>query len=206
MQRPESSNATYIEEINRLWRAVYPLLADHIAEIYGRSDGTVAEIGPFCGVIYDLVPKIIGGDFAIMSFPESITAMYEREVAQRGFLSKIRCINTDPALSGVKDESIDLVIFRGALFFPELFGVNYPAILRVLRDGGVAFIGGGFGKYTPPALIEPIAKRSRELNILLGKKEITPEAIVSDLKAAGITRAEITTDGGIWVILKKNGV
>lgn len=199
-------NAIFIEEINRLWRTIYPLLADHIAEFYGRRDGIVAEMGPFCGVIYDLASKGIGNNFIIMSFPEPITRMYEREIEERGFVSKIRCINTDPALSGMKDKSIDLVIFRGALFFPELFVVNYPAILRVLSDDGIAVIGGGFGKYTPSALINPIAKRSRELNLLLGKREITPQAITSDLKAAGITRADIVTDGGIWVLLKKDGV
>ena len=37
-------------------------------------------------------------------------------------------------------------------------------VFRVLKDGGMAFIGGGFGKGTPRELIDEIADESRQLN------------------------------------------
>ena len=38
-------------------------------------------------------------------------------------------------------------------------------------------IGGGFGKLTPPEIIHPIADRSKELNLKIGKIEVTAEQV-----------------------------
>ena len=46
----------------------------------------------------------------------------------------------------------------------------------------MAIIGGGFGKYTPPDVISPIADLSRKLNLLLGKREVTTDMIEKDLR------------------------
>ncbi|MHB8110675.1 MAG: class I SAM-dependent methyltransferase [Syntrophorhabdaceae bacterium] len=192
----------FITEINLLWQPVYPYLARHISVIYGRRDGTIIEMGPFCGVIFELARQGIGKIFRIASFPETMTDIYKKEIRDRQ-ISGVPVIGTDAMLSGVEDSSADLVIFRGALFFPDFFTVDYPAILRVLTPHGKAFIGGGFGKYTPPEVIAPIAKRSRELNLLIGKKEITTKAVTNDLCRAGVTTAGISTDGGLWITLKK---
>ncbi|OPX99865.1 MAG: hypothetical protein A4E60_02611 [Syntrophorhabdus sp. PtaB.Bin047] len=191
-------------EINTLWETVYPHLARHIGEVYGRTSGAVLEVGPFCGVVYDLVRQGIGSSFRIASFPRDMDTFYTGEIEKRSMGDTVDIIGTSPDLSGIEDSTIDLLVFRGALFFPSLFKVDHRAILRVLRPGGTAFVGGGFGKYTPPEIIRPLADRSRELNYLIGKKETTVDDIRKDLEAAGITEnARIITEGGLWILLKK---
>jgi len=191
-------------EINTLWEPVYPHLARHIGEVCGRRAGSVLEVGPFCGVVYDLVRQGIGSSFRIAFFPRGMDTFYKGEIERRSMGDTVEIVETSPDLSGIEDDTIDLLVFRGALFFPSLFKVDHQAILRVLRPGGTAFVGGGFGKYTPPELIRPLADRSRELNYLIGKKETTIDDIRKDLKAAGITEnAEVVTEGGLWVVLKK---
>lgn len=193
-----------IQEINTLWETVYPHLARHIAEVYGRRGGTLLEAGPFCGVIYDLVRQNMGNAFLIASFPAGMKGFYDGETLKRGMDGSIDVVESSQSLTGIDDESVDLVVFRGALFFPSLFQVDYPAIRRVLRPGGVAFVGGGFGRHTPAEVIRPIAQRSRELNLRIGKVEAAPEMIRQDLKASDITdNYEIVTEGGLWIVLKK---
>jgi hypothetical protein len=193
-----------IRDIDSLWKDVYPYLARHIAEIYSRKDGAVAEMGPFCGVIYELARQGIGDSFFIASFPKEMTAYYTQEIDAQGRSGSITVMGTDPRLSGLDNNSIDLLIFRGALFFPSLFTVDYHAIDRVLKPAGCAFVGGGFGKYTPPDIILPIANRSRELNLLIGKKEVTMDMIARDLRENGLTdRTTVTTEGGMWIIIRK---
>lgn len=193
-----------IREINILWETVYPHLARHIGEVYGRTTGAVLEVGPFCGVIYDLVRQGIGSSFRIASFPRGMDTFYAGETEKQRLRGTIDIVRTSPDLSGIEDNTIDLLIFRGALFFPSLFKVDYQALLRVLRDGGTAFVGGGFGKYTPTEVIRPLSDRSRELNYLIGKKETTVDDIRKDLEAAGITEGvEVVAEGGLWVVLKK---
>ena len=195
-----------VREINLLWEPVYPYLARHIAEVYGRTDGAVLEAGPFCGVIYDLARQHVGTSFCIASFPTSMEAFYAEEIKKRDMTGIIDTVMTTPGLTGVDDASIDLLVFRGALFFPSFFTIDYQAILRVLKPGGTMFAGGGFGKYTPDEVIRPIAERSRKLNLLIGKTEVTVDSIRRGLETNNITEnAGIITEGGLWVVVKKIG-
>jgi len=193
-----------IQEIDKLWEPVYPYLANHIQEIYGRKGGVILEIGPFCGVILTLIAQGVGSKFIIGAFPKGIELFFHNYVKKKGLTGEISVAETDQSLTGIKENSIDLVIFRGALFFPSLFQVDYWAVNRVLKTGGVAMIGGGFGKLTPPEIIHPIADRSKELNLKIGKIEVTAEQVKEDIEASGaVVDYQIVHEGGLWVILNK---
>jgi hypothetical protein len=194
-----------IQEINDLWEPIYPYLARHIRGIYGRRDGRVLEIGPFCGVIFSLQKKHIGTSFHVAAFPAGMWSVLRRQAADApGSQQAIEVHDSDPTLEGIEDNSIDLAIFRGAFFFPSLFQVDFRAIHRVLRADGVAFVGGGFGKFTPSAVIGEIGARSKELNLLIGKTEVNTSEVEQTLKTSGITNAfQIITDGGLWVTMRR---
>jgi hypothetical protein len=128
---------------------------------------------------------------------------YEEAIKQK-VEDKIRVIETNPALTGIEEDSVDLAIFRGAFFFPSLFKVNFSAIDRVLITSGVAFIGGGFGKFTPDRVIKDIAKRSRELNLQIGKIEIDEDKLRQEIQTVSVKeKTKVTTEGGLWVLLRK---
>jgi hypothetical protein len=195
---------TLIEELNLLWESVQPYLARQIEELYGRRDGQILEIGPFSGLIFTLAQKKVGRSFLIAAFPQAAVRSCQQEAQKLGLEGRVRIIESDSSLVGVADESIDLTIFRGALFFPSLFQVDFRAITRTLRRGGIAFVGGGFGKYTPPKVIRQIGRRSEQLNLAMGKVRVTVESVreqVRESRPAG--EFEITTDGGLWVVMKK---
>ena len=117
---------------------------------------------------------------------------------------RVRVIETDTALSGIEENSIDLAIFRGAFFFPSLFKVNFSVIHRVLKINGVGFIGGGFGKFTPDSVIEGIGRKSRELNHQIGKLEISEDRLRQDIQIEGMEREiKIISEGGLWVLMRK---
>ena len=204
MQNEKKDIFSRVRDINTLWKDVYPYLARHIIDVYGRRGGAVMEVGPFCGVIHELNRQGIADSLYIASFPEEMKTYYAEQLEIQGQTDSITIIETGPQLNEIDDNSIDLVIFRGALFFPSLFAIDYRAVHRVLKPSGTAFVGGGFGKYTPPDVISPIADLSRKLNLLIGKKEITIDMIVKDLAENGMMdRATITTDGGLWIIIQK---
>lgn len=193
-----------IAEINRLWKPVYPYLVQHIEEIYCRCDGHVLEIGPFCGIVFEMARKSVGTSFGIASFPEEMSDYCAAEITAQAMTGRISIAETDPALSMIDDNSVDLVVFRGALFFPDLFRVDFSAIERVLVKNGVAFVGGGFGKHTPPAIIAHIGDRSRELNLLIGKTEVNADRVKHDIAACSLSaKTEVVTDGGLWVVMRK---
>jgi len=195
---------TLIEELNLLWEPIRPFLVQQIEELYGRRDGHILEIGPFSGLIFALVYKNVGGSFSIAAFPEAAIPLYRQEARKHGLEDRVRIIESDSSLIGVADESVDLAIFRGALFFPALFQIDFGAIYRKLRTAGIAFVGGGFGKHTPDEVISRIGKRSEQLNAAMGRVRVTVESVRDQLRSSYMEgKCEITTEGGLWVVMKK---
>jgi len=199
-----SVNLDLIKEIDGLWEPVYPYLGKQIHELYGRQDGNILEMGPFCGMIFTLQRMEIGRSFLIATFPSGMGDFFRQETKKRNFGEKIKTIETDSSLTGIKENKIDLAIFRGAFFFPSLFKVSLSAIYRVLRPNGIAFVGGGFGKYTPDAVIKDIGKRSRDLNLQIGKIEVNEDQLRQDIEKSNVKgKVEIISEGGLWVLMRK---
>jgi len=195
---------TLIKELNLLWESVQPFLVRQIQELYGRQDGHILEIGPFGGLVFALARKNVGKSFSIAAFPEAAISLYQGEARKQGLEDRVKIIESDSSLIGLSDESVDLAIFRGALFFPGLFQVNSGAIYRVLRTAGIAFVGGGFGKYTPSEVINQIRKRSERLNDAMGRVRVTVESVREQLRLSRLEgNCEIITDGGLWVVMRK---
>ena len=204
---PSSGNLSLIQEIDLLWEPVYPYLARQIVELYGRRDGNILEIGPFCGVLFSLERMKIGRSFLIATFPASMGSFFRKETERRKVGGKIEVIETDPSLQGLDNERFDLVIFRGAYFFPSLFQVDFSAIDRVLSKNGIAFVGGGFGKDTPAGIIQEIGKRSRDLNLQIGKVEVKEEALQQRIEKSGMEGTwKILSEGGLWVVMRKEAI
>jgi hypothetical protein len=161
-------------------------------------------MGPFSGLIFTLAQKNIGNTYSIAAFPQEMIPLYRQEAGKLGLEERVRIIDSDSSLIGIADGSVDLAIFRGALFFPTLFQVDFGAIYRTLRMGGIAFVGGGFGKHTPPEVISQIGKRSEQLNAALGRVRVTAESVWDQLQSSSLEeKCEITTEGGLWVVMKK---
>ena len=195
---------TLIEDLNLLWEPVRPYLLRQVEELYGRRDGNILEIGPFSGLIFALAEKNVGRRFSIAAFPAETIPLFRQEARKHGLQDRVRIVESDSSLTGIPESTVDLTIFRGALFFPGLFPVDFGAIYRTLSTGGIAFIGGGFGKYTPPELISRIGKRSEELNAAMGRVRITIENLQDQLQASHLEeKYEISTDGGLWAVMKK---
>ncbi len=195
---------TLIEELNLLWEPILPFLAKQIEELYGRRDGHILEIGPFSGLIFTLSQKNVGQSFSIAAFPQTTIPLYRQEARKLGLEDRVGIIESDSSLINIADDSIDLAIFRGALFFPVLFQVDFGAIYRTLRKGGIAFVGGGFGKYTPAEVISQIGKRSEQLNAAMGRVRITVKSVRDQVRSSHLEeKCEITTEGGLWVLMRK---
>lgn len=191
-------------ELYHLWGPVYPYLARDIGELYGRTDGNVLEVGPFCGAIFALRRAGTGGTFSMGTFPQGMDQFFRQEVKRLDLDGKIAVTATDPALTGIGDDSFDLVVFRGALFFPEIFRTDFRAVYRVLKEGGLAVVGGGFGSSTPRAVIEQIGERSKELNMLLGKAATDRKMLLKDIQSSRIKgNVEIVSEGGLWALMRK---
>lgn len=164
--------------VNALWSKVYPYLAAQAMGYYGRDTGEVLELGPFSGGI-------------------------ARELGRRYPKLGIT-VNEGFSFQNGKNKKYDLIILRGAFFFIFDDKTLLRSIFEALKDGGTAFVGGGYGKDIPQALIDEIADESRILNDRLGRRRVNLEELKELVKQSGLKRnCRIVEEGGVWLVVKK---
>jgi len=194
-----------LKQVNSLWRRIYPFLASQITESYQRDFGSVLEIGPFSGGIsLELVQQYPELRITIADSSLQVLEYFEEEIETAGLSRNIEVRQTNLDSLAFNDSQFDLVICRGAFFFLDKGGQLFREIFRVLKEDGMAFVGGGYGKDTPDALIREIADESRELNDRLGRKRVTVDDLKEILRRSemgGVCR--IVEEGGLWVIVEK---
>ncbi len=188
-----------IVEINRLWEPVYPYMAAYLLAASGRSGGALLDLGPFAGGIAPAAAARAPGLRCVVRDEGPEVLAWARDLAERaGVADRVSLVRAGPDLSDVADAAYDLVAVRGAFFF--LDADLLAAVGRVLRPGGLGWVGGGYGPLTPAGVIGPIADRSRELNARLGKRRVSEGEAAALVRAAGLEgRARVSADGGLWI-------
>ncbi len=194
-----------LKDVNELWSKIYPYLAVQVMRYYGREDGEVLELGPFSwGISMELAKRYPGLNVTIGAEDRGVINYFREEMEEAGLRGKI-ALNWAPLNDlGFADCRFDLVVFRGAYFFLDDEGRMLREIYRVLKEGGFAFIGGGYGKDTPQPLVDEIADRSRNLNDRLGRKRVTEEEVQNMVNKAGLTnQTGVEKEGGLWLLIRK---
>ncbi len=68
-----------LKHVNDLWSKIYPYLADHVMECYGKSHGDVLELGPFAGGIsLELGPDCLPGKYDQFEFKQGFPLLAGR--------------------------------------------------------------------------------------------------------------------------------
>jgi SAM-dependent methyltransferase len=197
-----------LKRVNDLWSKIYPYLATQVMEYYGRSHGEVLELGPFSGGISLELPRLHPRlSITIAAQDPGVVDYLRKEIEEAKLNGKIRVTWSELDHLVFGDCLFDLIIFRGAYFFLDEEGKILREIYRVLKEEGVAFIGGGYGRNTPQALIDEIADESRDLNDRLGRRRVTEGEITTMVNKAGLTsRTRIEKEGGLWLVIQKRPV
>ena len=198
-------NFNDLKQVNNLWRKIYPYLALQIMENYRKDSGSVLELGPFSGGISLELAKFYPGlKITIADESSEVVEYLRKEIATSGLSKEIEIEKRNLDRLIFNNSQFDLVIFRGAFFFLDKKENLLREIFRVLKEGGMAFVGGGYGKDVPKEFIDEIADESRELNNRLGKKQISIKELEEIIKKSKLTdKSEIEEEGGLWLNIKK---
>ncbi|PKN61407.1 MAG: hypothetical protein CVU57_29755 [Deltaproteobacteria bacterium HGW-Deltaproteobacteria-15] len=194
-----------LKAVNDLWGRIYPYLASQVMEHYGRSVGDVLELGPFAGGLsVELARRYPGLNFTIAAQDSGIVDFLRKEIETAIPCQRIELKRSELHNLVFPDSLFDLAIFRGAYFFLDEEGKIIREVYRVLKDDGVAFVGGGYGKDTPGALIDEIGEESRILNDRLGRKKVTVDELKEMVNRSGLfDHARIEKEGGLWLVIRK---
>jgi SAM-dependent methyltransferase len=190
-----------VREINRLWFAVYPHLARQVADACASEPASILEVGCFSGGVgCELLRIFPRAHLSIALDMPQLAATFSEDWPGCDE-DRVRVIQTPLTPLNVS-ETYDLVFCRGAFFFFDETASIMQEFVRVLASGGMVFFGGGYGCYTPDALIAPIAGESRIKNDALGRRMYSIGELQRLIDHAGLAdRARICESGGLWVVL-----
>ena len=194
-----------IIDVNELFSPLYPYVAKQVLEAYGRDSGLALELGPFAGGASIELAKQAEGLQVVMGddYP-GVNEYLERKVAAAGLNSRITVLPLNKLDVAFPEGTFDLAVFRGGLFFWEERRRMIEEMHRVLKPGGLAMVGGGFGADAPDALIEQVLAPSRDLNRKLGKTVLSEQNLRETLRDLGLEPfSRIDARHGLWAMVRK---
>ncbi len=194
-----------IIEVNELFSDFYPYVTRQILVAYGRNEGSALELGPFAGGVSIELARQRGGLRITMGddFP-GLTSYFEKKVKDASLEEQISVLPLNKFDLPFPEGTFDLVVFRGGLFFWEDTRKIVEEAYRVLKSGGLAMVGGGFGADAPDDLIDSSAERSRDLNRKLGKQVLSEADLLRILRDVGLEQnSSIDRRHGLWATIRK---
>jgi len=201
---------------NALFKNVYRLLARQIYGDYGINEGLCIDVGSGpCGLSIELA-KITDLQFFALDIDPAVFPIARRKLNEARLMRRFSLVTGDAQDMPFKDGLADLIVSRGSFLFWDDQIAGFREIYRVLKPGGVAFIGGGMGRFLPHEDMVRIGDELKRLRYGPRYWGITAPSISrmrSILKKAGVPAAkykiidESDPDSGctceMWVEIRK---
>ena len=207
MKMGKKDSKHFLSIADTIFAPIYPVIAEQIIKNTGISSGKALEIG--CG------PGHLGTSLAAVSestvyaldvSPDMIQTCTER-ITEKGLSKKVIPTLGDVCEIPFDDETFDVVFSRGSWFFWEDLSKGLKEIYRVLKPGGVSYVGGGFGNASLKRdIVEKMKERDPEFENSIKERFISrsPEVISSALQKAGVKKYSIVDDdSGFWLMMER---
>ncbi|EQB22680.1 methyltransferase [Dehalobacter sp. UNSWDHB] len=142
----DKTNAVEFEKIAReVFAPAYRVIAQQIKNETKIVEGKCLEIGTGIGYLGLALAEITDLQFTLYDISTEMLAYADQNIIDRNLQTRVQTQKGDVHSISLPDQSIDLVISRGSVFFWEDQEKAFEEIYRILAPGGMTFIGGGFG-------------------------------------------------------------
>ena len=175
-----------------------------IIDDYGVLEGVCVDVGS--GTAIFAIELCRRSNLKIYAL-ENVKAIYEvarMNIKNEGLTDRISTVLGDANDLPFENEFADLIISRGSYHCWEDKVLVFQEIFRVLKKGGIGFVGGGFGRYvTEEELNRMKSLRDRSLKDD-AKAYSSPNKLQEIIYEAGISNFHIINDkAGLWAEIKK---
>jgi len=203
-------NAEYYNELAQsVFFPVYPVIAHQILNKANIDTGLCLDVGSGPGHLAIALATLSDLTVFALDNDEPMCRIAEANVAKYRLEQRVRSVFGDVNAIPFETGSINLVVSRGSFFFWENLSRGFSECMRVLRPGGIVYIGGGFGN---ARLRDEIVVQMRDRDPGWEEKRrgwynnCNPHRVRSCLAAAGIFEYDlIEDDSGYWVCFGKSG-
>lgn len=199
----------------------YPYVARDVMEICSPRDGVWMDLGCGEGPMALALAQMSGSVLVLVDPNREALSRAMGKSQELGLSGRTLAAVGRAESLPFADNSVDLVISRGSIFFWENPAAGVREVRRVLRPGGKAMLGGGLGSTYPQWARRSFIRRRRE-----GVRKRGPEAVrrfrearrpetfrrwaigagLKDFRVVGeggLPASEPDTGLGIWLVFQK---
>lgn len=173
---------------------VYPALARQLLQDYGVKNGVYVDVGGAEGSLAIEIAKLTKATVYVVDISPAAVRLCNILTEEAQLVGRVRAIEGDAQNLPLRNNFADLVVSRNSLFeWPDrLAGIKET--YRILKPGGVAYLGGGFSRLLSAddtaRLVAWCAKKRAQKPDDFVKM---PDDIVAQLQQAGIAHARVIT-------------
>jgi len=204
----EQTAADFNEIAQTIFFPIYPVIAHQILKKANIDTGPCLDIGSGPGHLAIALATL--SDLTVFAMDNSgpMLKIAEANVTKYRLERRVKPVFGDVKAIPFERESLNLVVSRGSFFFWENLTWGFAECMRVLKPGGMAYIGGGFGN---ARLRDEIIQRMRErdpgweVKRRSWYRNCSPHIVRSALAAAGVCEYDLVQDeSGYWVCFMKS--
>ncbi|HRD25385.1 MAG: class I SAM-dependent methyltransferase [Methanoculleus sp.] len=184
---------------------IYPVIAEQVLAWSGIRDGLCLDLGSGPGLLSVALAE--KSDLTVIALDADPAMARIAQETAAGRTDRVAPVIGDVHRMPVRDDTASLIVSRGSLFFWEDRVQAFREIERVLRPGGVAFVGGSFGT---AALRDTIFAQMRRRNpnwdrdVARRSGQATPDQLRRELAASAVACSRIREEeAGFWVEIRK---
>ena len=190
-----------------LFAPIYPVIAEQAIQRFGITTGTCVDLGSGPASLSIAIAKASDLQVIALDFSNEMHEVAIQNIKESGLSDRIILIHGDVHAIPLPDNTADLIVSRGSMFFWEDIHSAFREIYRILKPGGRTYVGGGFGnqKLRDEIAAKMIAKNPdwKQMN----QNNMSPEnrdRFAKMLEEIGVPDYEIIYgDEGFWIVLKK---
>jgi SAM-dependent methyltransferase len=202
----------FYKSATTILKPVYPALAKQLVGDYGITEGVCVDVGGGSGSLSLALAKVTNLTCYVVDLDPAAARLCGIVTDEAQLTGRVRPLEGDAQNLPLRDNFANLVVSRGSIFFwqDQLQGLKEAD--RILKPGGVAFVGCGVSRLLDAATRNPILAWRKETVAKGGRKSgwqpIDPD-IIEKCKSAGIQKVRMVhepdsgDDYGYFIEIRK---
>lgn len=192
--------------VREVFAPIYPVIAAQITTTTGIVSGRCLDAGCGTGALGIALAQITDMHITFFDQSEEMLNLAAGYTEKNALDHRSTFLQGDIHAIPLPNDDVDLVISRGSSPFWDDWKQAYSEIIRILRPGGMAYIGGGFGSRE---LRDSIVRTMSENNPdwrksfqdrIKPEREALPE-ILKNLSPSSFRL--IDDESGFWTLIEK---
>ncbi|MDD3770622.1 MAG: class I SAM-dependent methyltransferase [Sulfuricurvum sp.] len=192
--------------VRDVFAPIYPVIAAQIATATGIVSGRCLDAGCGTGALGIALSRITDLHMTYFDQSEEMLNLASEYSTQNGLDHRSIFLQGDIHAIPLPDGEIDLVISRGSSPFWDDWQQAYSEILRILKPGAMAYVGGGFGnRELRDSIVATMSERNPDWRRSF-KDRLKPEreALPGILERLSPSDFHLIDDeSGFWAVVRK---